>query len=64
MPFVAIWMDLEIIILNKLDRESKYISLICAIFKKRETNKLTYKTKRPTDTENKLMVTKGERRVE
>jgi len=34
MPFVAIWMDLEIIILNKLDRESKYISLICAIFKK------------------------------
>ena len=34
MPFVAIWMDLEITILNKPDRESKYISLICGIFKK------------------------------
>ena len=70
MPFAATWMDLEIIILNEvsLTEKDKYhmISLICGILtkeRKRKRYKRTYllKRNRPTDTENKLMVTKGER---
>ena len=47
MPFAAIWMDLETVILNKVSQteEDKYdmISLICEIWKK-GTNEPTYKT--------------------
>ena len=37
------------------------IRLICGIFLER-TNELMYKTERVTDVENKLMITKGERK--
>ena len=47
MPFVATWMDLEIVILSEVSQTEmdKYrmISLICGIFKN-GTNELIYKT--------------------
>ena len=44
MPFAAIWMDLEIIILGKPDKDKYHmISLICGILKK-NTKELIYKT--------------------
>ena len=46
MPFAAIWMDLEIIILSKVSQKEKdkyMISLICRILKN-DTNELIYKT--------------------
>ena len=44
-PFVAIWMDLEIVILSevKSDRE-RQISYVYVASKKKTTNELTYKT--------------------
>ena len=65
MPFTAMWMDLEIIILNEVrwTEKDKYhmISLICGIWKK--WFKWTYlqNRNRLTDFKNKLMFTKGER---
>ena len=64
MPFVATWMDLEIIIISevKTDRERQ----IYEITSMRNLNKKLYKwtylqnRNRLTDNENKLMVTKGE----
>ena len=65
MPFAATWMDLEIIILRKVSQTEKdkypMILLICGILKN-NTNEFIYKTNRLTDIENKLMVTKGERK--
>ena len=62
-PFAATWVVLEIIILSKPDRErqiSYNITYLCNI-KKNDTNELIYKTEiRPTDLENKFMVTTGE----
>ena len=45
MPFVATWMNLEVIILNEVSQsEYKYmISLICGIWKN-DTNEFIYKT--------------------
>ena len=45
MPFVATWMDLEIVILSevKSDRE-RQISCVYVASKKKTTNELTYKT--------------------
>ena len=45
MPFVATWMNLEVIILNEVSQtEDKYmISLICGIWKN-DTNEFIYKT--------------------
>ena len=64
MPFAATWLDLGIIILSEVSwtEKDKYrmISLICGILKN-VTNELIYKTKIDSQTENKLMVTKGER---
>ena len=63
MLFTAIWMDLEIIILSEVNQAEKHkydITYMCNK-KKSDTNELIYKTNRPTDIENKLMVTKGER---
>ena len=61
MPFAAIWMDLEIIILSEVSQieKSKYhmISLICGILKKKKT--YLQNRNRLADFENKLMVTKG-----
>ena len=64
MPFVAIWMDLEIIRPSevnqkKKDKSPKYHSYVES---KYDTNKLIYKKRiRLTDIENKFMVTKEER---
>ena len=48
MPFVAIWMDLEIIILSEVSQTEKdkyhMLSLTCGIFKKNDTHELIYKT--------------------
>ena len=62
MQFVAIQMDLQIIILSKVSQteRDKYhmISLICGILKKRiQINLLT--KQRLTDVEKNLMVIKG-----
>ena len=59
MPFAATWMDLEIIILNKISQRQIFYFLYVES-KKKDTNELIYNTNRPTDIENKLMVTKGE----
>ena len=62
MPFAAIWMDLEIIILSEVSQTEKdkyyMILLICG---SKKQYKLTYlqNRNRLTDIENKLMVTKG-----
>ena len=66
MPFAATWMELEMIILSEVSQTEKdkyhMISLICGILKKKKSiNELIYKIERPTDIENKLMVTNRER---
>ena len=62
MPFAATWMDLEIIILSKSDRERQILYDITYMQNlKNDTNELIYKTETDPDLENKLMVTKGER---
>ena len=63
MPFAATWMQLKIIILSEVRQtKTKYhmISLIYGILKN-DTNELIYKTETDSQTENKLMVSKGER---
>ena len=61
MPFAATWIVLEIIILCEASQTEKdkyhMVVLVCGI-KKNDTNELTYKTE--TDSEDTLMVTKGE----
>ena len=65
MPFVATWMDLEIIILSevKSDRERQISYDITSMWNLKKWYKWTYlqNRNRLTDMENKLMVTKGER---
>ena len=66
MPFAMTWSDLEIIILSEVSQKEKdkyhTISFICGRSKKKnDTNELIYKTEIDPQTENKLMVTKGER---
>ena len=62
MPFAATWMDLEIIILSKSDRERQSYD-IAYMKNLKEGYKSTYlqDRNRLADLENKLMVTKGER---
>ena len=59
------WMDLEIIILSEVSQTEKdkmsYVSLICEILKKWYKWTDVRNRNRPTDIENKLMFTKGER---
>ena len=44
MPLVAVWMDLEIIILSEINQTESYIILlICRIKKKSDANELIYK---------------------
>ena len=53
MPFAATWMDLESVILSEINQtEEKYhmTSLICGLLKKNDTNELTYKTERDSQT--------------
>ena len=64
-------MDLEIVIVSEVSQTEKdkyhMISLTFGIKKKKDTSELIYNTEidrngnRPTDIENKLMVTTGER---
>ena len=64
MPFAAKWMDLEIIILSKPDKDKYYNKdLLCSMGNLKKWYKWTYlqNRNRLTDTENKLMATKGER---
>ena len=58
MPFAARWMDLEIIILSQVSQTKKisYDTTYMWNLKKMIQNR-----NRPTDIENKLMVTKEER---
>ena len=62
MPFAATWMDLEIIILSKSDRE-RQISWYYLYVESKVWCKWTYllNRNRLTDIENKLMFTKEER---
>ena len=54
MPFVATWMHLEIIILNRSDRERQISHSITHVeSKKKDTNELIYKTEVDLQTENK-----------
>ena len=60
MPFAATWMNLEIIILNKVrQRKINIVWYHLYVESKNDTNELIYKTERLTDIENKFMVTKG-----
>ena len=56
-PFVATWMDLEIIILSEVNQKEKneyhMISFICRMWKKRCKCFYLYNRNRPTDIENK-----------
>ena len=46
MPFAVTWMDLEIIILSKPDRERQIsdITTYCGILKKNDTSEFIYRT--------------------
>ena len=58
MLFVTTWMDTEILILSKPDKDKHDITFMWNL--KYDTNKVIYKTEIDSDLENKLMVTKGE----
>ena len=65
MPFAATWLDLEIITLGEVNQTEKgYLSYdIAYMWNLKKWYKWTYiqNRNRPTDIENKPMVTKGER---
>ena len=60
-PFAAIWMNLEIIILSEVSQKEKDRYHITYMYLKHDTNDLKNSF---TDTENKLMVNKREGRRE
>ena len=62
MPFVATWMELEILILSEVSQKEKdKYNMITDIWNlKYETNELIYKRNRLTDMKNRLVVAKGE----
>ena len=65
MPFAAIWMDLEIIILNEVNQTEKdkyvwYCLYVEAQKKKKDINELVSYTWRDSDIENKSVVTNGQ----
>ena len=65
MPFAVTWVYLEIILLSEISQTEKdkyhMISLICGIYKKWCRWTYSRSRNRSTDTDNKLMVNKGER---
>ena len=57
MLFVAIWMDLETVILSEVREEIPlYGILYMCNLKRNDTNEVTYKTETDKDFENELMV--------
>ena len=53
MPFAATWMDLEIVILNEViqtEKEKYHMTFLMWSLKRNDTNELTYKTERNTQT--------------
>ena len=54
MPFAATWMNIELITLSEVNQTEKdryhMISVICGIWKKKDTNELTYKTETDSQT--------------
>ena len=63
MPFAATWMDLEFIILSEVSQRGQISDAITYIWHLKKWWKWTFlkNRNRLTDTENKLMVTKGGR---
>ena len=64
MPFSARWMDLKMILVSEVSQaeEDKYCSIhLYAESRNRDTNEVIYKREIVTDTENKVVVIKGER---
>ena len=60
MPFAATWMDLEIIILSEVGQRQISYDITCMWNLKYDTSELIYKTETDSQTENKLVVVKGE----
>ena len=58
MPFVATWMGLEMIIVNKVRKTNSIWHHLYAE-SKNDTNELIYKTEIDSDIENKFIVTRG-----
>ena len=60
-PFVAMWMDLEILVLSEVRQRKLNIIWYCLHVESKTRLKWTYlqSRKRVTDAENKLMVTRG-----
>ena len=61
MPSEATWRDPEIIILSEISQRQVSYDIPYMWNLKKDTNKLIYKTETDSQTEHKLMVTKGER---
>ena len=63
MSFAATWMELEIIILSKSERERQILYDITYLWNltKNDTNELIYKTEIDSQTWKTITVTKGER---
>ena len=61
MPFAAPWIDLEIIMLSEISQREITYDIACMQNPKEKRYKGVYlqSRNRPTDIENKLMVTKG-----
>ena len=64
MPFAGTWIDLESVLLSAINQMIKgqyfVTSLLCGILKIQQTSQYNQKH-RPTDLENKLVVTSGEK---
>ena len=59
MPCAATWMDPKTVTLSKPDKDKH--DMIVLMWNLKKINELIYKTEINPDTENKFMVTKGER---
>ena len=61
MPFAAIWMGLEIIILSKVSQTNIILYHSYVEFLKNDTNELIYKTETDSDIRENLIVIKWKR---
>ena len=60
MPFVAIWMGIEIIILSEISQKDKYHDMPYMQTLKNSTHKHVYKAETGSQTQNTNLVIKGE----